>query len=194
MTKFILAQLDAVALPHVTFTADALALVVRASEGYLRRARNLCLGALVESVRDHTRAVDLKQLNHVLVQPPGASTTPRSRRRRPLSPISRSAAHWDRRAHAYSRPASTVVERRRQPGRTPRQPAYDEDSVIAAASSTRPRGSTMPPSNFCDVTVAISLISYDVNSVIAYDINSAGSNEQFPEKTAIKCLTERHCT
>ena len=40
MTNFILAQLDAVAMPHATFTADALSLIVRSSEGYLRRARN----------------------------------------------------------------------------------------------------------------------------------------------------------
>ena len=70
MTKFILGQLDAVAMPHATFTADALALIVRASEGYLRRARNLCLGALVEAVRDHSKTVDLKQVNRVLLQPP----------------------------------------------------------------------------------------------------------------------------
>jgi len=69
MTKFILGQLDAVAMPHATFTADALALIVRASEGYLRRARNLCLGALVEAVRDHSKTVDLKQVNRVLLQP-----------------------------------------------------------------------------------------------------------------------------
>ena len=32
-----------------------------------RRARNLCLGALVEAVRDHTRSADLKQVNRVLL-------------------------------------------------------------------------------------------------------------------------------
>jgi type II secretory pathway predicted ATPase ExeA len=69
MTKFILAQLDAVAMPHATFTPEALSLIVRSSEGYLRRARNLCLGAFVEAVRDHTRTVDLKQVNRVLLQP-----------------------------------------------------------------------------------------------------------------------------
>jgi hypothetical protein len=30
-------------MPHATFSPDALALIVRSSEGYLRRARNLCL-------------------------------------------------------------------------------------------------------------------------------------------------------
>ena len=69
MANFIRAQLDAVAMPHATFTPDALALIVRSSEGYLRRARNLCLGALVETVRDHSRSVDLKQVNRVLLQP-----------------------------------------------------------------------------------------------------------------------------
>jgi hypothetical protein len=56
-------------LPHAVFTADALALVVRASEGVLRRVRNLCLGALLEAVRDRTKTVDLKQINRVLLQP-----------------------------------------------------------------------------------------------------------------------------
>jgi type II secretory pathway predicted ATPase ExeA len=69
MANFIRAQLDAVAMPHATFSPDALALIVRSSEGYLRRARNLCLGALVEAVRDHSRSVDLKQVNRVLLQP-----------------------------------------------------------------------------------------------------------------------------
>lgn len=66
---FICAQLDKVALAHSTFTPDALALITRASEGVLRRARNLCLAALLEAVRDRTRAVDLKQVNRVLLQP-----------------------------------------------------------------------------------------------------------------------------
>jgi type II secretory pathway predicted ATPase ExeA len=69
MGNFIRGQLDAVTMPHATFTEDAFALIVRASEGYLRRARNLCLGALIEAVRDHTRTVDLKQVNRVLMQP-----------------------------------------------------------------------------------------------------------------------------
>jgi len=68
-TKFILAQLDRVALAHSTFTPEALDLIVRSSEGILRRARNLCLGTLLESVRDRTKTVDLKQVNRVLLQP-----------------------------------------------------------------------------------------------------------------------------
>jgi len=56
-------------LGHNTFTPEALALVVRSGEGLLRRTRNLCLGALIEAVRDQTRIVDLKQVNRVLIQP-----------------------------------------------------------------------------------------------------------------------------
>lgn len=47
----------------------ALGRVVRSSVGALRRARNLCLGALLETVRDRTKTFDLKQVNRVLLQP-----------------------------------------------------------------------------------------------------------------------------
>lgn len=69
VTRFITDELDKVALAHSTFTDDALALVVRSSEGILRRARNLCVSSLLEAVRDRTRTVDLKQVNRVLMQP-----------------------------------------------------------------------------------------------------------------------------
>ena len=42
---------------------------IRSGEGLLRRTRNLCLGSLIEAVRDQTRIVDLKQVNRVLIQP-----------------------------------------------------------------------------------------------------------------------------
>jgi MSHA biogenesis protein MshM len=69
MEKFILAQLDRVALPHSTFTDNAIALIVRSSEGVLRKARNICISALLEAVRDRTRQVDIAQVNRVLLQP-----------------------------------------------------------------------------------------------------------------------------
>jgi type II secretory pathway predicted ATPase ExeA len=69
MGDFIRAQLDRVALAHTTFTDDALGLVVRSSEGIIRRARNLCIAALLETVRDRARTVDLPQVNRVLLQP-----------------------------------------------------------------------------------------------------------------------------
>jgi hypothetical protein len=67
--QFVLDQLDRAGLGHNSFTPEALALIVRSGEGLLRRTRNLCLGALIEAVRDQTRIVDLKQVNHVLIQP-----------------------------------------------------------------------------------------------------------------------------
>ena len=67
--KFIRAELDRVALAHNTFTDDALGLIVRSSEGRLRSVKNLCLGALLEAVRDRKRTVDLPQVNRVLMQP-----------------------------------------------------------------------------------------------------------------------------
>ena len=69
VSRFILDQLDRVRLGHNTFSEEALELIVRSSEGVIRRARNLCLGALLEAVRDRTKKVDLKQVNRVLIQP-----------------------------------------------------------------------------------------------------------------------------
>ena len=67
--RFILEQFDQAGLGHNTFTEEALALVVRSAEGLLRRARNLCLSALIEAVRAQTRTVDLNEVNRVLIQP-----------------------------------------------------------------------------------------------------------------------------
>lgn len=67
--NFILHQFDLAGLGHNTFSQDALALVVRSSEGLLRRARNLCIGALIETVRDQTKTTGLPQVNRVLMQP-----------------------------------------------------------------------------------------------------------------------------
>jgi type II secretory pathway predicted ATPase ExeA len=67
--SFILGQCDRAGLGHNSFSAEALALIVRSGEGLLRRTRNLCLSALIEAVRDQTRTVDLKQVNRVLIQP-----------------------------------------------------------------------------------------------------------------------------
>lgn len=69
MQTFILAQLDQAGLGHNTFTGDALALVVRSADGYLRRARNLCLAAMLEAVRQSQKSIDLPVVNRVLVQP-----------------------------------------------------------------------------------------------------------------------------
>ncbi len=69
LTGFIHSQLDRVALPHSTFSEDATALILRASEGTLRAVKNLCVGALLEAVRDRSKTVELKQVNAVLMQP-----------------------------------------------------------------------------------------------------------------------------
>ncbi len=69
LTEYILAQLDRAGLPHATFTEEALNLITRASEGTLRAVKNLCIGSLIEAVRDRTKTVDLKQVNAVLLQP-----------------------------------------------------------------------------------------------------------------------------
>jgi hypothetical protein len=69
MEKFILGQLDRAGLPHSTFSGNALSLIVRSSEGVLRRARNLCISSLLEVVRDKVREVGIKQVNKVLMQP-----------------------------------------------------------------------------------------------------------------------------
>jgi MSHA biogenesis protein MshM len=69
LKTFIFRELDRVRLGHNTFTDDALALLLRSSEGILRRCRNLCVSALLEAVRDRVRIIDLPQVNRVLLQP-----------------------------------------------------------------------------------------------------------------------------
>lgn len=69
MKAFIFAQLDRVKLGHNTFSDDAIDLIVRSSEGILRRTRNLCISAMLETVRDRKRVVGLDQVNRVLMQP-----------------------------------------------------------------------------------------------------------------------------
>ncbi len=66
---FLFDQLDRVALPHNTFTPEAISLITRSAEGKLRAAKNLCIASMLEAVRDQTRIVDLKQVNRVLLQP-----------------------------------------------------------------------------------------------------------------------------
>jgi hypothetical protein len=61
VADFIRAELDKAALAHSTFSDDALSLIVRSSEGGLRKTRNLCLSSLLEAVRDRTKVVELKR-------------------------------------------------------------------------------------------------------------------------------------
>ena len=69
LIAYIHSQLDRVGLPHHTFTDEAVNLILRLSEGTLRSVKNLCVGSLIEAVRDQTKTVDLKQVNSVLMQP-----------------------------------------------------------------------------------------------------------------------------
>jgi type II secretory pathway predicted ATPase ExeA len=67
--KFIHHQLDHVGLAHTTFTEAAIGLIARSSGGVLRHVKNLCIGSMIEAVRQSTRKVDIRQVNNVLVQP-----------------------------------------------------------------------------------------------------------------------------
>jgi type II secretory pathway predicted ATPase ExeA len=67
--EFIFEELDKVKLGHNIYTEDALDLIVRTSEGVLRKARNLALSCLLEAVRDQTKTVNLKIVNKVIIQP-----------------------------------------------------------------------------------------------------------------------------
>jgi type II secretory pathway predicted ATPase ExeA len=69
MHNFILSQFDQVKLPHNTLEDDAFALIVRSSDGILRRARNLTLSCLLEAVRARKKIIGLDIVNRVLLQP-----------------------------------------------------------------------------------------------------------------------------
>ncbi len=69
MKNFILGQLDRVKLGHNIFSEDAIELIVRSCEGILRKARNLCLGCMLESVRLQEKQIGIENVNRVLIQP-----------------------------------------------------------------------------------------------------------------------------
>ena len=69
MRDFILRELDRVGLGHNTFTRPAVDLIVRSADGVLRKARNLCVGCLIEAVRSANKTIDIDNVNRVLMQP-----------------------------------------------------------------------------------------------------------------------------
>ncbi len=69
MEAFILKQLDIAGLGHNIFTDEAVALIVRSADGFLRRCRNLCLSAMLEAVRARSKTIGIELVNKVLVQP-----------------------------------------------------------------------------------------------------------------------------
>jgi type II secretory pathway predicted ATPase ExeA len=69
MEIFILSELDAADLAHNIFTEDGLALVIRSSDGFLRKARNLRPSCMIEAVRAQKRSIGIDTVNRVLIQP-----------------------------------------------------------------------------------------------------------------------------
>ena len=69
MRAFILSELDRIKLGHNTFTDEALELIVRSSDGVLRRTKNLCLSCMLEAVRQRSKTIGLDTVNRVLIQP-----------------------------------------------------------------------------------------------------------------------------
>jgi MSHA biogenesis protein MshM len=69
MTTFIFTQIDRIKLGHNAFSEEAIELIVRSCEGILRRTRNLCISAMIETVRDRKQVIGLDQVNRVLMQP-----------------------------------------------------------------------------------------------------------------------------
>lgn len=69
MRDFLLRELDRVGLGHNTVTQPAVDLIVRSADGVLRKARNLCVGCLIEAVRSASKTIDIDIVNRVLMQP-----------------------------------------------------------------------------------------------------------------------------
>jgi type II secretory pathway predicted ATPase ExeA len=69
LREFLLRELDRVGLGHNTFTQPAVDLIVRSADGVLRKARNLCVGCLIEAVRSASKTIDIDNVNRVLMQP-----------------------------------------------------------------------------------------------------------------------------
>lgn len=69
MRDFLLRELDRVGLGHNTVTPPAIDLLARSADGVLRKARNLCVGSLIEAVRRASRTIGLDTVNRVLMQP-----------------------------------------------------------------------------------------------------------------------------
>ena len=69
MKTFILSELDRIKLGHNTFTEEALELIVRSSDGVLRRTKNICLSCMLEAVRQRSKIIGLDTVDRVLIQP-----------------------------------------------------------------------------------------------------------------------------
>ncbi|MGD9162877.1 MAG: AAA family ATPase [Desulfobacteraceae bacterium] len=69
MKMFIFSQIDKIGLGHNTFSEEAIDLIVRSADGILRKAKNLCIGCMLEAVRRQNKIIDLDNVNKVLIQP-----------------------------------------------------------------------------------------------------------------------------
>jgi MSHA biogenesis protein MshM len=70
MRGFIECELERLGLPHSTFTAGSMELIVRSADGVLRKCRNLCLASMLQAVRSQSgRTIDIDVVNRVLLQP-----------------------------------------------------------------------------------------------------------------------------
>jgi len=69
MARFIQDELTAVRLGANTFNESAIDIILRAVQGNLRLARNLCHASLVNACKDGQRSVTSAHVNSVLIQP-----------------------------------------------------------------------------------------------------------------------------
>lgn len=69
IAAFVSGQLQRCGLGSNVVSEDALALIARSSQGYLRAAKHLTVASLIEAVRSQTRTVGLKEVNAALMQP-----------------------------------------------------------------------------------------------------------------------------
>ena len=69
MHPFIIDQLNKVRLPINVFSEEAIEVIIRAADGFLRKCRNLCISSLLESVRAKIKEVNIDIVNRVLIQP-----------------------------------------------------------------------------------------------------------------------------
>ncbi|WP_143872491.1 ExeA family protein [Catenovulum sediminis] len=69
LQAFIIRELEQAKMGINTFDENAMALIIRSSEGNLRLCRNLCLASLIEAARETKKTVTITHVNQVLVQP-----------------------------------------------------------------------------------------------------------------------------
>ena len=69
MKNFIFKELDNAGLGHNIFSEDALSLIIRSSDGILRKVRNICLACMIEAVRTGKKVIETRHVNSVLIQP-----------------------------------------------------------------------------------------------------------------------------